>query len=180
MARVPDLGPEELDDEQRRVAAQIAGTRGGTVRGPFALWLRLPHLAEHADGFGRSLRGGSLERRLYELITLVVARAWSAQYPFWAHARHAGDVGLTPEVVEAIRTRRPPPFARDDERLVYALATELLETRDLAQASYERALAAFGLERTIEIVTTVGYYAMIAMVVKAFDAPVPSGERPLE
>lgn len=179
MARVPDLQPDELDDEQRRIAERIASTRGGTVRGPFALWLRIPEIAEAADRFGRAIRGGPIERRLYELITLVVSRAWSSQYSWQAHARHAPEVGLAPEVVEAIRLRRVPPFARDDEKLVYELTLELLESRDLSQPSYERAVAAFGIETTIAIVTTVGYYALIGTVLKAFDAPVPGGGRPL-
>lgn len=149
------------------------------MRGPFALWMRIPEVAEAANRFGRALRGGPIERRLYELVTLVVSRAWSSQYSWSAHARHAAEVGLDPAIVEAIRTRRLPAFARDDERLVYELAVELVETRDLSPGSYERAVAAFGLETTIAIVTTVGYYALIGTVLKAFDAPVPGGGRPL-
>ena len=46
MARVPDVAPEEMTAEQRRVSQEIGGARGGVVRGPFAIWLRNPELAD--------------------------------------------------------------------------------------------------------------------------------------
>ena len=46
MARVPDLKPEEMTEEQNRVDALIGATRSGRAGGPFAIWLRDPALAE--------------------------------------------------------------------------------------------------------------------------------------
>ena len=40
---------------------------------------------------------------------------------------------------------------RDDERLIYELVTEMNETRTLSQPTYDRALAALGLDTTIEL-----------------------------
>lgn len=84
-----------------------------------------------------------------------------------------------PEVVEAIRARRRPEFLREDESLVYDVITELNETHALGQPSYDRAIAALGLDLLIELITAAGFYSMIAMVLNAFDAPVPGGNRPL-
>ena len=108
MARVEDLKPESLTPEQKAIHDRIAGTRGGTVRGPFAIWLRNPAIADAADRFGTILRNGSLDQRLFELMVLMVARHWSAQYEWFAHARHALEAGLAPAVVDAIRQRRKP------------------------------------------------------------------------
>ncbi|HJX08907.1 MAG TPA: hypothetical protein VJ733_00205 [Candidatus Binatia bacterium] len=72
-----------------------------------------------------------------------------------------------------------PESLGEDERLVYEIISELVETRTLSQPSYERALAALGLDLLIELITAAGFYTMIAMVLNAFDAPVPSGEQPL-
>jgi 4-carboxymuconolactone decarboxylase len=180
MARVPDIPLEQLTETQRRLYDEIAGARSGGVRGPFALWLRNPELADRANQLGNALRvHGKLDRRLFELAVLLVARHWSAQYEWYAHEKAALRAGVSPEVVEAIRTERTPRFDRDDERLVFEVICEINETRSLSQPSYERALAVLGLDLLIELVTAAGFYSMVAMVLNAFDAPVPEGKRPL-
>jgi 4-carboxymuconolactone decarboxylase len=170
MARVPDVSLEEMTAEQRRVYQEIGGARGGVVRGPFAIWLRNPQLADQANQFGK---------RLFELMVLVVARHWSAQYEWFVHEKHGLEAGLTPAVVDAIRTRLTPEFSREDERVVYDTITELNETRTLSQPAYDRALAALGLDLLIELIAAAGFYTMVAMTLNAFDAPVPGGHRPL-
>jgi hypothetical protein len=49
----------------------------------------------------------------------------------------------------------------------------------LSQATYDRGVEHFGLELFIELVTAIGFYTMVAMMLNAFDAPVPGGSRPL-
>jgi 4-carboxymuconolactone decarboxylase len=180
VGRVDNLKPDELDADQQRIHRAIAATRGGTVRGPFAIWLRHPPLAEAANQLGNVLRSnGRLDRRLFELAVLVVARHWSAQYEWYVHAKHAREAGLAPAIIEAIRERRRPPLEREDEKAVYDVVTELVETRTVSQPSYDRILAALGLDLTIELFSVVGFYTMVAMVLNAFDAPVPEGDPPL-
>jgi 4-carboxymuconolactone decarboxylase len=179
MARVEDLKPESLTAEQKPIHDRIAGSRGGTVRGPFAIWLRNPAIADAADKFGTILRKGKLDQRLFELMVLLVARHWSAQYEWFAHERHAREVGIPEPVIEALRHRRKPEFARDDERLVYDLVTEMNETRTLSQPTYDRAVAMLGLDLVIELITALGFYTMVAIMLNGFDAPVPGGARPL-
>ena len=179
MARVEDLKLESLTPEQKAIHDRIAGTRRGTVRGPFAIWLRNPKIADTADRFGTTLRNGDLDLRLFELMVLLVARHWTAQYEWFAHARHALEAGIPPAVVEAIRHRRKPELERDDERLVYDLVTEMNETRTLSQPTYDRAVAMLGLDHVIELITSLGFYTMVAIMLNGFDAPVPGGERPL-
>ena len=180
MARVPDVAFEALTPEQKRVYKEIAGTRSGAVRGPFALWLRNPDLADRANQLSNALRlHGRLEKRLFELMVLIVARHWSAQYEWFVHEKAGLKAGLLPEIVEAIRARRRPESLREDERLVYDVITELNETQTLSQPSYDRALGTLGLDPLIELITAAGFYTMIAMMLNAFDTPVPGGARPL-
>lgn len=179
MARVPPLKPEEMTDEQRRLAAKIAGPRGGVVRGPFALWLRNPRLVDKADELGNLLREGtSVPRRLSELAILVTARHWTAQYEWFAHERQAREVGIADAVIEAIRHRRKPSFDKPDERIVYDLATELYESKKVSDATYAAAVQALGQMTVIELVTIATFYAMIAMILVTFQVDIPEGEAP--
>ena len=180
MARVPDVQLEDMTAEQKRVYQEIGDARNGIVRGPFPIWLRIPEIADHGNRFGNALRlGGKLDRRLFEVMVLVIARHWSAQYEWFVHERRALEAGVTQAVVDAIRTRCAPEFTREDERLVYDTITELNEARTLSQPAYDRALAVLGLDLLIELITAAGFYTMVAMTLNAFDAPVPGGKRPL-
>jgi len=180
MSRVPDLAPAEMTPDQRRIHDEIAAKRHGHVRGPFAIWLRTPAIADRANAFGNAIRvAGKLDKRLFELMVLIVARHWSAQYEWFAHEDQALANGVSPAVVEALRHGRRPEFARADEALVYEVVSELNARKVLSQSIYDRGVAQFGLDLFIELVTAIGFYTMVAMMLNAFDAPVPGGARPL-
>jgi 4-carboxymuconolactone decarboxylase len=180
MSRVAELAAAALSPEQKRIHDEIAGVRGGHARGPFAIWLRHPELADAANRLGNVLRRKSrLEPRVFELMVLVVARHWSAQYEWHVHEAAAREAGLPHDVIEAIRGRQRPAFEREQERVVFDAITELNEARALSPATYDRALAAFGLEVLIELIAGAGFYTMVAMTLDAFEAPVPGGGRPL-
>ena len=178
--RLPPLDPARFSPEQRSLHDAIAGVRGGAVRGPFAVWLRTPGIAEAANRFGNALRlDGKLDKRLFELAILVVARHWGAQYEWYVHERHALEVGLSRDVIEAIRDRRVPAFTDANQKLVYELVNELQQTRTIGDASYRRAVDVLGEELLIELITAVGFYTVAAMMINAFAAPVPGDARPL-
>jgi len=179
MGRVASLAPEALSPEQKRLYDDIAGARG-RVGGPFGIWLRQPALADPANRFGNALRlHGRLDRRLFELMTIVVARHWGAQYEWFVHAEAARKAGVADALIETLRTGGKPAFARDDERLVYDLVTELSESKRLSDATYRRALDFFGLDLLIELITATGFYTLVAMMLNAFDVDTPDGSRPL-
>jgi 4-carboxymuconolactone decarboxylase len=179
MSRLPPLDPATLTADQQRVAAEIAGARKN-VRGPFTIWLRNPKLAEHANQFGVALRDSKvLDRRLFELVVITVCRAWSVQYAWSSHAPAAEAAGVSPAVVAAIRESRRPDFAREDERVAYDVATEIMRTQELSRPTYDRAVAQFGAEGTVDLISTVGYYAMVGIFLKSFDVPTPTGDKPL-
>lgn len=180
MSRIPPLDPSALTPDQQRVAGLIAGARKN-VRGPFTIWLRNPVLAEHANAFGVALRDSKiLDRRLFELAVIVVCRAFSVQYAWSSHAPAAEAAGVSPTVIAAIQENRKPEFSREDERVVYDVASEIMATKELSPATYDRAIAQFGVEGTVDLVSTVGYYAMVGIFLKSFDVPTPTGDRPLK
>ena len=71
-------------------------------------------------------------------------------------------------------------FAKDDERVAYEVATEIMATKELSQASYDRAVQQFGLQGTVELISTIGYYAMVGIFLKSFGVPTPTGDTPLK
>lgn len=174
--RIADLSPADMTDRQKQLFDIIAGTRGGTVRGPFAIWLRHPDLVEKADDFGSHLRSGTdVPARLSELAILVTARFWNASYEWYAHAGAAEKAGVSPAHIDAIRTGGTPGFANADEQCVYDLSKELYETKFISDETYDRAIELLDQDRVIDLVAIIGFYSMVALTLNAFHAPLPDG-----
>jgi 4-carboxymuconolactone decarboxylase len=182
MSRAPELDPDKLTEEQKRVFGEIqkrlrGASQTAAVRGPFAVLLNAPHVCDGAIRTYSAFRDGKIERRLFELMILVVARNFSAQYEWFAHGPRAAEAGISAEAVEAIRNRRTPVLTRDDEKMVYDVVTELCSARTLSKSAYDRALGMLGLEQLIELIAGAGFYIMLATVLNAFDVEVPTGEK---
>ena len=102
------------------------------------------------------------------------------QYAWSSHAPQAELQGIAPEIVEAIRDNRTPDFKKDDERVAYEVANEIMATKELSQAGYDKAIEQFGEQGTVELISTIGYYAMVGIFLKSFDVRPPDGSTPLK
>ena len=114
-----------------------------------------------------------------ELAILVTSRAYSCQFEWFAHEKHAREAGLPDPVIEAIRVGRRPDPMLPDEAAVYDYALELLEKRGVSDDTHARATAAFGVPGVVELTALVGYYTLLAMTLNAHRIGPPGGEAPL-
>jgi len=176
MKRIADLDPAQMTPAQRGVYDAIAnGPRKG-VRGPLAVWLHRPELAQHAQALGRYCRyETTLPPRLSELAILTLARVWGSEYEWYAHKPIALEAGVSPEVVEAIRTHAQPVFTEPDEAAVHAFLTELHRERQVSDARYAEAVERLGEAGVIDLVGLAGYYTLISMTINVFQVAQPAG-----
>lgn len=178
MARYEPPKLEELTPEQKEIY-EVVGRGRPKVQGPFSVFLHNPELAQAANAMTLALREhAKLPKRLFELIVLIVVRHWGAQYAWAVHEGPGLKEGLSSDVIEALRQQRKPDFKQADERAIYEAVVELIETKSLSQANYERLIKDFGLGLTIEIISVTGQYGMVATVLKGFEVPTPNGEKP--
>jgi 4-carboxymuconolactone decarboxylase len=176
MSRLPELAPEQMTADQRRVHDMIVAGPRGRVQGPLAVWLRRPELAARAQALGEYCRyNSSLPKRLSELAILVTARHWQAEFEWWAHRRHALEAGLPEYVIEAIRIGEAPSFADAEEQAVYDIATAMCRDGRLGDALYARGLEVLGEGRLVDLIGVLGYYALISMTIQAFEVMPPDG-----
>ncbi|MEZ2221568.1 carboxymuconolactone decarboxylase family protein [Rhizobium sp. RCC_161_2] len=170
----PDM--DDLSPEQQRVYSTIAGGPRGRVRGPLALWLHRPQLAETAQALGQYCRYGcSLQPRLAEIAVLTLARIWNSELPWHAHREDALKAGVEADVIEAIRLGAMPDIKDAAGRSAYAVTVEICTTRRLSQGTYESALAAIGGDGLVDLIGLIGYYTLVAMTVNTFELPLPEG-----
>ena len=87
---------------------------------------------------------------------------------------------ISSEIIEAIRQPAGAAIcAREDERLVYDITTDLNMTSTVGEPTFRRGLDFFGEQKMVELVSSIEFYAMVAMTLNAFEVPVPGGEKPL-
>ena len=172
MTRLPAPQKPDMTRAQRDVHDRIAsGPRGG-VRGPLAIWLHRPELADRAQHLGRYCRyDSSLPPRLSELAILTTARIWDAAYEWQTHLPHARSAGLAEEIIEALSRDENPRFAAEDEELVYLFTRELNLQRSVSGPLFETTLSCLGRDATVDLVGVLGYYSLISMTIKAFEVP---------
>ena len=170
--RMPPLPLETMNPAQRAAADELIAGPRKAVRGPFIPLMRSPELLTRIQKVGEVLRFHSvLPARLTELVTFVVARAWTQQFEWNVHVPLALQAGVTPQAVEALRHGRRPLELPNDEHRVVDLVHELLTHHDLSDASYDDAVIAFGERGIIELVSLVGYFTMLSMILNVAHTP---------
>ena len=189
MTRLRTLTRTELSDEQAALWEGIVDSRGGGVSlfdeqgslvGPFNAFVHQPTIGRRLSSLGGLLRfRTSIDRRLSEVAICTVGANWRANFEFYAHGPMAIEYGVAPEVVDALREGRTPAFDRDDERLVHAVTTQLLETRRVDDPTYAAAVDLLGEQGMVELVSLIGYYCLISSLLNAFEVPLPPGEDPI-
>lgn len=177
--RIHTIDPDKFSPAQRVVYDAIAtGPRKG-VRGPLAVWLHRPVLADRAQALGRYCRFDScLPPRLSELAVMCMGRHWLAEYEWAAHKPFALAAGLAPGVLNALRDGIDPRFVNRDEALVYQFMTQLNARRDVDDVLYAQMIDEIGQDGLIDLVGIAGYYTLISMTIKVFRVPPPDGIAP--
>lgn len=173
--RLAKLAYDQLSDAQKSAwDAVVAGPRK-KMHGPFFIWLHSPELLSRGEKLGLYARfHSSLPPRLSELCILIMASHWKCAGEWVDHAPIARSQGVDADALEALRLARPAKFGQADESAVYELAQELLATREVADATYAKAVAALGERGVLDVVAVLGYYSLIAMSMKTF-AQLPEG-----
>jgi len=176
MPRLPELSPDALSAEQQRVHDNITNGPRGTVRGPFAALLHCPGVADYVQAMGIHLRfDGVLPGALRELAILTTARFWKTEYEWNSHSPIAEKEGLSPDVIAAIADNNTPDFPSPDQQTVYAFCRELHDNHQVADATYDDAVAAIGTEAVIEFTAVCGFYTLISMTLTTFQVRPPEG-----
>ena len=137
--------------------------------------LHAPAIGDPVQNLGGTLRfGTSLPRNLLELAILTVGAEWRAQFEFWAHARMAREAGIAGEVVAAIRDGQEPSL-EGDEVAVYAFCRELLDSKRVSDQRYASVVDIVGRQGAVELVSLLGYYTLVSMLLDTFQVPLPPG-----
>jgi 4-carboxymuconolactone decarboxylase len=177
--RFKPLTYDEMTAPQRTMIQHLLdGPRGGT-EGPFNALLRSPEMGDLGQQFGASTRfATTVPRRLYELAIIITARHWTSQFEWTAHHRGALQAGISPAVADAIGEGRRPAAMPRDEEAVYNFATELLQTKQVSDATFSAAKNVLSERGVVELINVMGWYSTVSMLLNVDRYPLPEGSQP--
>lgn len=180
MARIALVERREQLAPEHRAAWDAIGASRGKVAGPFAALLHSPQIAARAAHLGAYIRFESrLDERERELAILTVARTFDCRYEWAAHVREARRVGLREAAIAAVRERRAPAGLSAEEAQIVGYARQLLTDHRVEPAAFATLRDRLGVERLVELTATVGYYAMLACTLNAFEVAPPAEDEQL-
>jgi 4-carboxymuconolactone decarboxylase len=170
--RLPTIPPAQYSAEQKQAAADFEAARKVPVFGPFEPLMYSPAVMSQARAMGDYLRYKSaIGNTLSELEILLTAREWSQDYEWSVHYPIALKAGIRSEVADAIAEGRRPAGLSADEEIVYEYAMELLKSKQVSNATFERAKTRFGAKGVVDMTGIVGYYTFLAMQLNAAQYP---------
>ena len=181
MARIPLIArAEAIPPAHRDVWMRIAKSRG-TVVGPFAALLHSPVLADRTAELGAYIRFDSaLSAADRELVILSVARVFDCHFEWAYHVREARKAGVSAQVIAAIRERKAPDGLTENEAEIVRYVNQLLVTHRTDDGTVATLRARLGVQGVVELTATIGYYAMLACTLNAFDVRPETGEEELD
>ena len=165
--RLRELGPvnwaawQALSRASGTGDAQLFSTLGRTGR-LFRGWLHFS---------GMLMPAGRLRRHDSELVILRVAHLRDCGYEMDHHIRLGRRAGITPEILERVRTGPEASGWTDRHRALLTAVDQLVRTRDIDDATWEHLATYYDERRLIEIVLLVNQYEGLASTITTLRIP---------
>lgn len=161
--RLRELGP--INWVVWQILSRAAGTDDahlfstlGRTKGLFRGWLHFS---------GRLMPGGRLPRHESELVILRVAQLRDCAYEMDHHIRLGRRAGVTPEILDRVRTGPAADGWSDKHRALLTAVDKLVETRDIDDATWSALAAHYDERSLIEIVLLINQYEGLAATITA-------------
>ena len=117
----------------------------------------------------------SLDHKLIELTALATARELECKHEWNAHVSHAQKAGIAIETIRAIHQKKGPEHFSSEDAQIISYVQELLRTHRASEATFQALYGRLGEKGLVELTATVGYYAMVACTLNAFDLVTATG-----
>jgi 4-carboxymuconolactone decarboxylase len=165
--RFPELRAEQLTPEQKKWAESIAlpPRNAKFTNFPYRAYIHSPELAVRLQAMSDYGRWNTQQpARLSEFAILITARQWSSQWIWRGHYTLAIKGGLDPKVALDLAAGKRPTGMKEDEAILYDLATQIYRDKAVTDDIYEKAQIKFGERGILDLIGIMGYYDTVAMI----------------
>jgi alkylhydroperoxidase family enzyme len=174
LTRLPPLTRNDLNDEGKAVYDKIVGNGPAPTTGPVALSLYSPKIAQVFNDLNGYLRyNGDLSPRHTEVA--IVAATWEIQqqFEYSAHEPAALRYGAPQAVIDTIKFNKEPVGLSPEETNIIKLCRAIMRDHNVSSELYAESVKLFGRKGLVELVTVMGDYVMVGMVMTAIDQHLP-------
>ncbi|HEX2826011.1 MAG TPA: hypothetical protein VHP37_06670 [Burkholderiales bacterium] len=176
MARVTKPDRESLPPGERRFFDAVLAIRRRPISGPFiVLSNSSPDLAARFAQLGHYFHArGQADESIVPLrdrcfVSLIGSRVLESPYEWAAWHNWSIDAGVSQATADAIREGRTPELD-PTERLIDELCSALVSgDHRVGDGLFDQARAHYGDKALVELVVTLGYFAMIALPLVAME-----------
>jgi len=174
LTRLPQLTRADLDDEGKAIYDKIVGDGPVPTTGPVSMSLYSPKVALAFNDLNGFLRyNGDLSPRHTEVAICVAAWEIEQQYEYSAHEPAALRYGAPQAVIDTIKFDREPKDLSPEETVIIKVGRQIMREHKLDSELYAEAVRLFGRKGFVELVTVMGDYVMVGMVLTAIDQHLP-------
>ena len=175
LTRLPQLTRADLNDEGKAIYDKIVGSGAVPTTGPVSMSLYSPKVALAFNELNGFLRyNGDLSERHTEVAICVAAWEIEQQYEYSAHEPAALRFGAPQEVIDTIKYDKEPVGLSPEETVIIKVGRQIMREHKLDSALYAEAVKLFGRKGFVELVTVMGDYVMVGMVLTAIDQHLPA------
>ena len=174
--RFPKATREELDELGKKLFDALPATARG---GPGSIRIYSPAVAEALRVENDYLRiHAGMDPQIKEMAILVTVRELNSQYIWTSHEPQAREAGVSQEVIDVIKHRRPLTGLGEKEQVIIQLGREAVGQHKVSSETFARALKLLGKQGLVNVVALMGNYAANAILLNTFDQHMNPGVTP--
>jgi hypothetical protein len=174
LSRLPPVTPADLDEEGRRLLAARPDFKAGP--GPNHVTIYAPRERNLGIPTGEKSPVGP---RYFQLSALIAAREVEQQYEWSAHEPAGRRQGLEQSVIDVVKYDRDVAGLSDKDATMITFGRALFREHRVSSELWEKMVGHFGRQHTVEIMTIMGDYFRVGLMLNAVDQHLPPGREPL-
>jgi hypothetical protein len=174
LSRLPPVTPADLDEEGQKLLAERPNFRAGP--GPTHITIYSPD--------GRNLgipmgNGSFVGARNFQLATLIVAREIDQQFEWTNHEPAGLQVGLEQAVIDVVKYDRDVAGLSPEDATFITFGRTLLRDHQVSSELWADMVRLFGRQGTVTLMTIMGEYLKVGIMLNAVDQHLPEGREAL-
>jgi hypothetical protein len=174
LSRLPPVTPADLDAEGQKLLAARPNFKAGP--GPTHVTIYSPNDRNLGIPMGT---GSFVGARNFQLATLIAAREIDQQFEWTNHEPAGLRVGLEQSVIDVVKYNRDVAGLSPADATFITFGRALLREHRVSSELWADMVRLFGKQGTVTLMTIMGEYLKVGMMLNAVDQHLPEGREPL-
>jgi len=174
LSRLPPPTQEDLDEPARRLLAARTDYKPGP--GPTHITVYSPR--DRSLGIPSGLNS-PVGPRVFQLAVLIAAREIDQQYEWSSHEPAGLRQGLEQSVIDVVKYDRAVTGLAEKDATMITFGRTLLRDHKVSSELWAKMVSLFGRQHTVDIMSIMGDYTRVGIMLNAVDQQVPPERKAL-